>query len=714
MKKNIVKFGTIATLITISFLHLQWSSNPPIDRTNRTGSNCTGCHSGSLNPSGGSISITGTSSYYPGKTYTITTALTGGTIYGFEITAVQSSSTNTGAGSFSGTGFNTTTSGGRPYARHSSASSTSSYGVSWKAPITNVGAVTIYGAGVAANSNFNSNGDKTYATTKSITALNRVTFTLSTSSIKCVGVKSGKINVQNISGGVGAPYTFAWDSSSTNTTDSLVNLGPGTYTVSVTDSDSNTEVKKVTLIAPIPITNTFVLTSTICGDSTGSAFPIISGGKSPYTVSWPTGVTILNDTAIALKAGSYTVTVVDSNGCSIIDTAVIGLSGSNISFVVSSNPEFCKNGWGEAMVSTFRNVVGKPSFNWSNNKTGSSIDSLSAGIYTVTITDGNDCKASQSVSVAAQSNTIAFTTSEVDEKCNQSNGTSQVLNLSGGKAPYKYNWSNGSIADSASGLTKGRYSVTVTDSLNCSTIQSVTVNDAVSPALSLKKMNLSCFGDSSGRITGNTTGGTKPYLYAWSNGTSDSTAINLIANDVYTLTVTDANGCLVIDSADLTQPTKLEIDSLYQITDNDSTCDESIRIEIRGGVTGYSYSWNTGSKDSLTSDLCAGDYTCTVVDQNGCEIIGNITVTDNDLTSIFSNSIQITEVYPNPTSGKVFLKSAVSIVSISVFALDGQIVKSIVDQNIIEFDLSDLDEGIYFMNLMDSQGGKELQRIIKH
>jgi len=713
LKKSILKISTILSLFVIGFIQLNYSSNPPIDRTNRTGSNCTGCHSGSLNPTGGSISITGPNSYYPGKTYTITTALTGGTVYGFEITAVQSSNTSTGAGSFSGTGFNTTTSGGRPYARHSLASRTNSYGVAWKAPATNVGAVTIYGAGVSANSDGGSVGDKSYASTKTISALNLITFTADSTSISCSGNNTGKIIIKNITGGSGGPYTYRWSGSS-STADSLINLGPGTYNVTVTDNGNNEAVKTVKLSAPSAITNVFTANSSLCGDSTGWALPLITGGKSPYSVTWPSGVTVSNDSAINLKGGSYILTITDNNGCSINDTATITENGSNITFSINSNPEFCYNGWGEAMVSNISSAVGKPTFNWSNNKTRSSIDSLSAGMYSVTITDGNGCKASQTVSVSANSNTIAFTTSEVEDKCNQSIGSSQVLNLSGGKAPYKYNWSNGSIADSASGLTKGSYSVTVTDSLQCSTVQSVTVGDALSPTLSLNKMNLTCFGDSSGIITGIAVGGIKPYLYTWSNGTSDSTAIKLIANNTYTLTVTDANGCLVIDSTHLTQPTQLEIDSLYQITDNDSTCDESILIEIRGGIPGYSYSWNTGAKDSLASDLCAGDYTCTVVDQNGCEVIGNITVVDNDLTNILSNRIQITAIYPNPTSSKLFLKSSDSIISISILALDGQVVKTIVDQNIIEIDLSDLDKGIYFMNLEDSKGGKELQRIIRH
>ena len=712
MKRKVLRSITLIAIAVIGLINLNYSSNPPIDRTNRTGSNCTGCHNGSLNPSGGSMSITGPSSYYPGKTYTITTALTGGLIYGFEITAVQASNTSTGAGSFSGTGFNTTTSGGRPYARHSSSSSTSSYGVTWTAPTTNVGSVTIYGAGVSANGDGGNSNDKTYATTKSITALNLISFTTDSSSISCVGNNDGKIILKNISGGAGGPYTYKW-SGSTSTADSLVNLGPGTYTVTVTDNSSNELAKTVKLSAPSAISNRFNLSPSICQDSTGWALPNVSGGKSPYSVAWPAGISVSNDTAVNLKAGSYIITITDNNGCSINDTAVISTSGSNITFNITSNPEFCNNGWGEAFVSNIANVVGKPSFIWTNNKIASSIDSLSAGSYSVTISDGAGCSATKSIMVSAQSNKISFTTSTTDDKCNQSIGSAKVLNPVGGAAPYSYNWDNGSTLDSAIGLSKGSYSVTVTDSMQCSATQMVTIDDANSPSLSLSDKNLDCFGDSSGQIRGIVNGGTKPYSFNWSNGSSDSISDKLVANVFYTLTVTDANGCTALDSSSLTEPTALIADTLYQSTSNDSTCDESIVLAVSGGTPNYSFNWSNGATDSTLSNLCEGVYTCTITDANGCETSPSITVVDGDLTSLVEFSKNKLHLFPNPASEEINITSDSPVTSIQIVSIDGSVIKSIQSESIETVSIVDLQNGVYFMKLNNDKGASETIQFIK-
>ena len=101
MTSSIKRFSLLFSLFVIAFYSLRFSSNPPIDRTNRAGSNCTGCHAGSLNPSGGSVNLSGLNQYYPGRTYNLSLNQTGGSTYGFEMTSVRNSNTNTGAGSFS-------------------------------------------------------------------------------------------------------------------------------------------------------------------------------------------------------------------------------------------------------------------------------------------------------------------------------------------------------------------------------------------------------------------------------------------------------------------------------------------------------------------------------------------------------------------------------------------------------------------------------------
>lgn len=717
MKLNKRTFVTLSALAFVSIFSINWSSNPPIDRTNRPNSqgNCTGCHSGTLNPTGGSYSVTGTNSYYPGKSYTITAALTGGTKYGFQMTAVRASSTTVGAGSFSGTGFNTTTQGGRPYARHSGASSTSSYGVTWAAPSTNVGTVTIYAAGVAANGNFSTSGDKTYTTTKTITGLNKITFGYDTTSVACANESNGKIKIKNVTGGAGAPYTYSWDSlgtASSATSDSLVDLAYGTYKVTVTDSDNNSESLTISLGSPSAISNTLLVTPSVCSDSTGWAVPRTSGGNAPYTYSWPQNVIVSNDSAINLKAGSYIVTIEDAKGCSITDTAIIGTSGSNISFTVDTKPEFCGNGWGEASISNIQNTVGNITYRWSNGKTTPSINSLIAMGYDVTITDAAGCSSTQRFGISSQTNNINFTISKNDDKCNNKIGIAKVIGLSGGKMPYSFAWDNGSTLDSANNLGAGTYSVTVTDSVQCSTVKSVTINDADAPQISFNGENLKCFGDSSGRIVSSISSGTPPYSYTWSNNNSDSVVSNLSAGINYVLTVTDANGCLKIDSISLTEPTLLKVDSSYQITDNDGTCDESAAVNVSGGTGTYFYLWSNNASDSLVTGLCAGSYSVTVTDANSCETVNSIDITDNDLTSVFEKSYKQFSLFPIPVKNSLNILSPDKVSHVQILDLGGNLLINELNAE-KTIDVSNLESGVYIIRIRFDNQTESQQRFIK-
>ncbi len=712
-RKTLLNTLSILSICTVGVLNLNYSSNPPIDRTNRTGVNCTGCHSGSLNPTGGSLSISGTNAYYPGRTYTITAALTGGTIYGFEITAVQSSSTSTGAGTFSGTGFNTTTSGGRPYARHSLANTTSSFGVSWKAPTTNVGSVTIFGAGVSANNNGGTSGDKTYATTKVITALNKISFNLDSTSISCIGTNTGKLKVASVSGGAGGPYTYQW-SGSTSTADSLVNLGQGSYSVTVTDSDNNSESLTVKLSDPPSITARVQSNSSLCGDSTGIATVSASGGTGPLSIIWPSNFTVSNDSALQLKAGNYTVTVQDSLGCSTTQNFSINTQGSNIAFDTSTAPETCDNGWGEAMVSNVRNTIGNFTYQWSNGSTNAQIDSLTGGSYTVTISDGAGCTATKTLVVGKTTNVLSFSTISSNDACNKAIGSAKAIGATGGKAPYSYNWSNGQNTDSISGLIKGMYSVTVTDSLGCTANQSINIDDESAPAISLSSSNLSCFNDSSGTAMVRINGGTKPYTYLWSNGSTDSTNSNLSANRTYTVTITDSNNCSTIDSVLLSEPAALLVDSLFQFNSNsDSTCDESAALIVSGGTPAYSFLWNNGAVDSALTDLCAGQYSVTVTDANGCMLSDSLLIEDASIASIADYQSTDYSIYPNPVLHSIQIDGTTPIVEVKVHSLQGKLLLSRSDSDIQFIDVEELVSGTYLLILTDDSNEQYISRFIK-
>ncbi len=209
---------------------------------------------------------------------------------------------------------------------------------------------------------------------------------------------------------------------------------------------------------------------------------------------------------------------------------------------------------------------------------------------------------------------LSATTSQTSPLCSgQCNGTA-VVTPSGGTSPYTYLWSNGSTNDTITGLCAGTYSVTVTDALSNTTTATVTITQPTLLTLSTSGVvNATCFGSCNGGVTLTANGGTPSYSYS-------PTPNNLCAGS-YTFTVTDANGCTTTASATITEPPQLALSESH--TDNlcNGNCNGTVTLSATGGVPSYTYS---GSMNSL----CAGTYTYTVTDANGCSAQTTTTITE--------------------------------------------------------------------------------------
>src|SRR3989442_963634 len=141
---------------------------------------------------------------------------------------------------------------------------------------------------------------------------------------------------------------------------------------------------------------------------------------------------------------------------------------------------------------------------------------LTAGTYTVAVTDGHSCTASLSVTVG-QPAALALSETHVDVSCNSGSNGAIDLSVAGGTAPYSYNWSNGATTQDLSGLAAGTYTVTVTDGHSCTASLGVTVGDPTALALAESEEDVSCRGSSNNAIVLSVAGGTSPYSYDWSN-----------------------------------------------------------------------------------------------------------------------------------------------------------------------------------------------------
>ncbi|MFN5355655.1 MAG: T9SS type A sorting domain-containing protein, partial [Bacteroidota bacterium] len=183
------------------------------------------------------------------------------------------------------------------------------------------------------------------------------------------------------------------------------------------------------------------------------------------------------------------------------------------------------------------------------------------------------------------------------------------LSVSGGTAPYTYSWSNTAVSQDLSNIVAGTYSVTVTDANGCTTSASVTITEpAAALAASVAGTNILCNGASTGAADVTVSGGTSPYTYSWSNGSTDEDLSSITAG-TYTVTATDANGCTVSASVTLTEPSALVASNVKGvIACGDTTA--VITVSATGGVAPYT---GTGS-----FTITAGAYSYTVTDANGC------------------------------------------------------------------------------------------------
>ncbi|SIQ71606.1 SprB repeat-containing protein, partial [Chryseobacterium indoltheticum] len=209
------------------------------------------------------------------------------------------------------------------------------------------------------------------------------------------------------------------------------------------------------------------------GGTNGTATVTASGGIGPYTYSWsPSGGTAA--TATGLAAGNYTVTITDIIGCTTTATATItqptAISGTTVVTNIA-----CNGGSTGAINLTPTGGSAPYTFNWGGGITTEDRTGLSAGTYTVTITDANGCSGTVTATVT-QPTAMSATVSQTNVSCNSgSNGTAGIV-VAGGTAPYTYSWSpSGGTAATATGLLAGTYTVTVTDANACTLTRTVTI-----------------------------------------------------------------------------------------------------------------------------------------------------------------------------------------------------------------------------------------------
>jgi gliding motility-associated-like protein len=444
----------------------------------------------------------------------------------------------------------------------------------------------------------------------------------------CLGDNDGTASVTVI-GGTGT-LTFLW--SNGEVTPAISGLTPNTYSVTITDA-GNCSVAGNVVVSAGPVCCTWnisaALTQPSCGVNDGSIdLTVLPVANNTY--AWSNSATGANNPN--LGAGAYSVTITNTGNNCVKDTT-FNLSNSNAPTVSNavSTPETCTGGDGTASI-TASGGTGTLTITWSNSGSGSAISNLTAGTYSYTVTDANNCQATGSVTVAPATGccNLQVTATATDASCAGNDGAIQSVVVTAGSPPYQYSIDgvNYQVSASFTSVSAGSYVVYVQDAGSCVDTAHVTVGVANnSLTLSLTVVQPGCVGANGGSITANAAGGNGNITYAWSNAATSSSISNISGGN-YSVTVTDAAGCTLTDAATLTAAQPLTV----SVGNDVSFCQgESATIAAPSGYA--SYLWSDGAVTATTTATASGVYSVTVTDGNGC------TASDALLVTVFATPV---------------------------------------------------------------------------
>ena len=457
-----------------------------------------------------------------------------------------------------------------------------------------------------------------------------LTVSIVSTNVSCNGGNNGTAVASGVGGTGVLTYTWSNGSGTSNT----INLTAGNYTVTVTDGNGCTATDNVTITEPpLPITVIASRTDVLCtGASTGAASVISFGGTGAHTYQWNTGATTSAITNV--PAGNYQVTVTDANGCIQIQTIVIVEPAFAVSVSTVSTNVSCFGGNNGTITAT--GSGGVPSLNYLWAPTGEitpTISNLPAGTYTLTVTDANGCTTSTSVIITQPLLPLQVTITSTNINCFGFSDGTATANASGGSAPYSYAWSNGGVTATIINLPAGTYTVTVTDGNACTTTASVIITGPSTPihVHTTVLNNVTCNGGNDGSVSATASGGVgNIYTYAWSNGSTLQTLTDLPMG-VYTVTVTDLNGCTITASVAVSEPLAITMVPTITPSSCDGHNDGAISIVVGGGVFPYTFLWHEINFDSTytTQNLVnvrGGTYALLITDANGCVYIDTLVI----------------------------------------------------------------------------------------
>lgn len=445
-----------------------------------------------------------------------------------------------------------------------------------------------------------------------------------TGQVNCFGDSTGSITLST-TGGDGN-YTYVWSNGAT--TPNLSNAAAGTYQVVVTDGAACT----ASVNGTITQNNQLVLSvehqvNVLChGGNSGSLDITVNGGVPAYSYNWSNGST--SEDVYGINSSTYTLTVTDFAGCITSATYVVTEPGAQLGATTTATDVTCPGGNDGTVTASAFGGTPPYTYLWNNAQQGATISGLTAGTFVVTVKDSNYCETAKSV-LLNQPQPFAIADSIVPAKCfNSSDGAVYIL-VSGGTAPYSYQWSNTTANQNLSPVAKGSYTLTVTDANACPYSQTFTVTAPDDIVSSIAGNDPACHAEETGFAVVSAGGGNPPYTYAWGttpvqNGVM---GVHLAGSVPYDVTITDVNGCTSVNTVTLNDPTPVTVSTVPDSVKCFNSNTGSVVIHATGGSGVYTYSLNNVyQQDSILTGLGAGEYTAIAQDSRGCFGATNFTI----------------------------------------------------------------------------------------
>mgnify|MGYP000716197513 CR=1 FL=1 len=370
------------------------------------------------------------------------------------------------------------------------------------------------------------------------------------------------------------------------------------------------------------------------------------------------------------------------------------------------------NGYAKAVVSG-----GTPSYSyeWSTSGVNDEINFLSAGSYSVKVTDQNGCSIEEEVVIREPATSVkAEQMFEFEPSCPGMSDGTIFVDAYDGMPPYDFVWSNGQIGPVNVDVPAGTYSVTVIDALGCTnTLTDIELAEPEAFLVNESSKPVTCHGDTDGSVEVLVTGGTAPYVYYWPDGSGSPSKEGLRAG-TYTVGILDNNGCYFTEEIMVKEPKPL-VATPYTI--NNTLCNASLNVVPSGGTAPYSLEWEHGPTGGFIGDLCPGEYTVEITDGKGCTGTRTLEVSAN-----YSKEEISIEVIVNPyhQNGDIVVKLPYDdLVSVHVYTPGGRLVEIITTEQPSEekelhlnLDLNKYTNGVYLVEVVSGSLPSATEKIM--